>query len=422
MHNPHHMRIKGGIYHARMKIPEDVREAFGGKREFSQTLDTGRLPEARQRAPLVIAIWEQKISEARGELKTPVDNTPAAWAKRVLADLKDPYPYRDDPRADGAGAALEEQYEAGLITAKESRKALRVIHGSEVLLRTHSAAFLEEMYKGKSRSSMSGALNHFLNKFITPEDITPVALRAWWQAAAKVSSANTIERVLSVSKGFMRYLRNHDLVKAQYTDLLKDEDLRTPKTATKPQPYQPFTVPQCLDLIERAKLVKTGSDNLVTLMQVGMYTGARIEEVASIKRSDIHLEGDWLLIRGTKTSASENREVPIHPDLKVILVAVLASHSDNYLIPGLPADKHGNRANAIGKQFGRLKAAAGFTTRSKCFHSYRKTFVTQMEQAGVPEGVVADIVGHEKNTITYGVYSGGSSLTQKKQAILKIMY
>ena len=43
-----------------------------------------------------------------------------------------------------------------------------------------------------------------------------------------------------------------------------------------------------------------------------------------------------------------------------------------------------------------------------------------MEQAEVPEGVTADIVGHEKQTITYGLYSGGTSNQQKLDAILKL--
>ena len=40
----------------------------------------------------------------------------------------------------------------------------------------------------------------------------------------------------------------------------------------------------------------------------------------------------------------------------------------------------------------------------------------------VPESVTADIVGHEKKTMTYGLYSGGSSLKQKLEAINKIKY
>ena len=52
----------------------------------------------------------------------------------------------------------------------------------------------------------------------------------------------------------------------------------------------------------------------------------------------------------------------------------------------------------IGKRVGRLKKRLGFGA-TKVFHSIRKTVITQLEQAGVPESVTADIVGHEKKTI-----------------------
>ncbi len=45
-----------------------------------------------------------------------------------------------------------------------------------------------------------------------------------------------------------------------------------------------------------------------------------------------------------------------------------------------------------------------------------------MENAGVPENVVADIVGHEKPTMTYGLYSGGVSLAVKRAALAKLAY
>jgi len=44
------------------------------------------------------------------------------------------------------------------------------------------------------------------------------------------------------------------------------------------------------------------------------------------------------------------------------------------------------------------------------FHSIRKTAATVFEQAVVPEGVTADIIGHEKQAMTYGLYSGGTSV------------
>ena len=42
--------------------------------------------------------------------------------------------------------------------------------------------------------------------------------------------------------------------------------------------------------------------------------------------------------------------------------------------------------------------------------------------AGVPENIAADIVGHNKRTMTYGLYSGGTSTQQKYDAINKVQY
>ena len=41
---------------------------------------------------------------------------------------------------------------------------------------------------------------------------------------------------------------------------------------------------------------------------------------------------------------------------------------------------------------------------------------------GVAENIVADIVGHEKTTMTTGLYSGGLSLAVKRDALDKLAY
>jgi integrase len=81
--------------------------------------------------------------------------------------------------------------------------------------------------------------------------------------------------------------------------------------------------------------------------------------------------------------------------------------------------KLGQPFNAIGKRFGRLKQSLGHGPE-KVFHSIRKTVITLLENAGVTEGVAADIVGHEKATLTYGLYSSGTSTSIKYEALKKI--
>jgi hypothetical protein len=40
----------------------------------------------------------------------------------------------------------------------------------------------------------------------------------------------------------------------------------------------------------------------------------------------------------------------------------------------------------------------------------------------VPEGVAADILGHEKKTLSCGLYSAGSSMQRKREAVEKLVY
>jgi integrase len=60
--------------------------------------------------------------------------------------------------------------------------------------------------------------------------------------------------------------------------------------------------------------------------------------------------------------------------------------------------------------------------RDHVFHSIRKTLTTKLENAEVTENIASDIVGHDKPNLTYGLYSGGTSLEVKRKAIEKISY
>jgi integrase len=101
---------------------------------------------------------------------------------------------------------------------------------------------------------------------------------------------------------------------------------------------------------------------------------------------------------------------------------LVGDSNSGYLIPSDSANQYDNRGDALSKRFGRLKATMGFTKGSEVFHSIRKTLITLMENAGVAEGVAADIVGHEKQTMTYGLYSMGSMLEIKREALSKAVY
>lgn len=154
------------------------------------------------------------------------------------------------------------------------------------------------------------------------------------------------------------------------------------------------------------------------LIRLGAHTGCRIEELCSLRLEDVSSVS--ISIKDPKTPAGI-REIPIHKDIRKLVGGLQKTSTDGYLISGLTFNKYGNRSNAVGKRFGRLKKKLDFGP-SHVFHSFRNTLARKLEEAGIPENIAARIVGHEFSTMTYGLYSGGVSLEVKQEAINQIGY
>ena len=84
-------------------------------------------------------------------------------------------------------------------------------------------------------------------------------------------------------------------------------------------------------------------------------------------------------------------------------------------------NKYGDRSNAIGKSFGRLKTRLGYCP-DYVFHSLRKSFSNQVENSGGPHNVAARLMGHELSDMTFGGYSDGLMFERLREAIAKVDY
>jgi hypothetical protein len=134
-----------------------------------------------------------------------------------------------------------------------------------------------------------------------------------------------------------------------------------------------------------------------------------------------HVSGDVLTIPGTKTDAAV-RKVPLHSAIKALVERLVTSSKDGgHLIPVATQNQYDERSAPIGKRFGRMKAEMGFGPEH-VFHSTRKTVATLLEAAQCSEGIAADILGHDKPTMTYGLYSGGSSMATRREWIEKAIH
>jgi integrase len=152
---------------------------------------------------------------------------------------------------------------------------------------------------------------------------------------------------------------------------------------------------------------------LADLILLALYTGARIEELCSLRRNDVERKsGAWRIsVRKSKTKAGIRTIAVAHSVPAAILLRrhKAAKQPADALFPELkPGGYDGKLSWHVSKAFGRYRTARGLPAAVD-FHSFRRTLITLMENLGMDQVRIARYVGHELPTIAATVYSGGSS-------------
>ncbi|HET6519925.1 MAG TPA: hypothetical protein VFG47_08895 [Geminicoccaceae bacterium] len=62
------------------------------------------------------------------------------------------------------------------------------------------------------------------------------------------------------------------------------------------------------------------------------------------------------------------------------------------------------------------------TRKGVDFHSFRRCAATALERARVPESEAVQVLGHEKMSMSYGVYSLGLNLKALRETVERIAY
>jgi integrase len=422
-----YLELRRRKFYACHDLPPDVREAFRQPdkkppRRLVRSLDTSDYTVAKARAASLEAQWRADIARARGGNGLEAD---AEWWRRRYLDAK-----TDDERA-----AVREQIEAGAdliyltslrdddpaeVRAKQDR-FLGLATGKLVKLDLHLEEYLDTLAGRNEKKSvaMKGAT---IRKFVAGlpycADVTRKALQEWINRAAGEGAAPaTIRRAMSELRGYWRYLVSVQAVADDPDPLSKLVIPGNGKKRAKAEERKPFLPADVVRLLHEAR---RKDQQVAELIELGMWTGARLEELAALSVERVNLDRRYIEISDAKSAAGW-RQVPVHKNLLPTLRQLVNDSKDGYILSGLNANRFGDRGDALGKRFGRLKRALGFGDQF-VFHSIRKTVATLLEDAGVGENVAADILGHEKPTMTYGLYSGGTSLAVKAKAIAKLRY
>ncbi len=203
-------------------------------------------------------------------------------------------------------------------------------------------------------------------------------------------------------------------------------------------------------LDKKIGLVKTETQYWSSLLYI--YTGARLNEIASLLPSDIKhdLETNiWYIDitdekeqgKTVKTDAAI-RTVPIHSKLIELgfldfveqsqkkSKALIKKSPKKTLKPRLFYDLKYNANSGWGRRVAdwfnnRFLTTLGLKIRTrKTLHSLRHSFITKLSIAGVQTSYIKSLVGHEGNTVTEQTYThyGLKHLPTLKDAIEKVIY
>ena len=217
-----------------------------------------------------------------------------------------------------------------------------------------------------------------------------------------------------------------------YINVKLFEGMKVGRANATKEERQPFTPDAMVTMFKEltqnnSGLVKSDSHKWGTL--IGMFTGARLNEVAQLLIDDIQEEdGVWFFNisdegenqKEVKNKASK-RKVPIHSSL--FEAGFLDFYKSRQRGKQLFPDYRFTKSNGYGRNLGRwfnesFTPKLGIKTPRHVFHSFRHTMITRLIQAEAPPEKAKCIVGHEQAGVTFQVYMRERyTLAQLKETI-----
>lgn len=459
---------KTGFYRIRMRVPLDLREVMG-KSERIVSLGTKDPKEAEAQAPSAIAKARAEFNAARAASGPPrrmahieVMALCGDWYRDFLAL------WEEDPgdRADWEEFAalmvgkLEDLERYGPIALKQERQELndakrflaaKGIPADEDSVRRFASALMETKLKAastlKARSAGDYSPDRYLETFPQqpqgqpkPDPLPAKDLLAAWETERK-PAAKTREKYSGTFRNITRVLGFDDLRRITPDDVLKfkrhrlevekrhpgtvEDDIRNagavckwgvrnrflssnpfdglapkaPRTLTSREPYSD----------EEARLILTAARKEKGWLRWGpwllCFTGARIGELAELRRKDVREENgvSFLDIRPYEARPGKNatmqRMIPLHPAVIdegfLAYVATLPHDPNGPLFPCIPPDPLGKRGTTAQARLGRwTRGKLNLKDQKKApAHSWRHRMEDELRKVNMHPELMDAITG-----------------------------
>jgi integrase len=423
-----------GIYRFRKFVPKELREIIG-QREIKVSLRTTDLETAKRRLALEVIKADRRFAEARRVLANPE----ARAFRAVQQDIED---RRKRPRTDdeldaeslGLTDALEVAVEGNAkrrpdpVRAKTLRAVLAVresdpdgIQASSEDNPTLSVLFdrwrTERTPPPKTWQEWTTARKRFeqvLGGDVPVRMITKAHFRAYKESLLRTPkrpgnsamlSPASVTKGLGAIRSVLAWAVGQGYLEQNPADGIRHAGARSAEQRSRRLPYDADDLKRIFSTKR-----KPGVDTWLPLL--GLWTGARLEELGGLRVEDVKKEGivPYIFIRASDGRRLKNRGsercVPLHSELvRAGSLDYVRSQPGPALFPELKVDSHGVRTRMWGKRFARhVRVVFGVTDKRKAsFHSFRHAFV-DAARAVMNEEHRHAITGHSGGGVgrTYG--------------------
>lgn len=244
-------------------------------------------------------------------------------------------------------------------------------------------------------------------------------------------SALRINKTIGFLRDFFAYSINNRLY-FQENPFLNLNISRKSKLAQKVKSYEAFSDDDLKNIFENPLYLEyMNKSDYYWLPILALYSGARIEELASLTLAQIRQEdGIWFFKIDKAKNKNSVRQVPLHPQIiELGFLEYMESVKDKggQLFPHLKDSINGLSKNCS-RRFGQYLEKIKITDDRKVFHSFRSTFINRMTYLNTHPAILMAMVGHyeqsklDLSSPHFAIYQKNKPMGVLKESLEKLTY
>lgn len=446
-----------GIFYLRYIIPKSLREYFSGRSEIRKSLATRNPKLAKFLSKQIGYKIEQLFYNLRhhGNYESYMKSNPNPLAYYSLTIARkngpaitietDPNNETDHKNAMEMVKALQMGSVLGAtpdIFESQHTEISDVISGRTIIdvIEKYTVSH-KEKWKEKTFADYKSILSRFADyarskkvmsiNQVTADFIQDFKLSLIAPSGSKLG-ARRADFIISVLHGFFNYA-SHSGYFTQKNIPTENQRTLNRRDKAKLDGYSFFEKEDLQSIFNPLHLYAVKKPHEFWLPLIGLFTGARINEIAQI-----YLD-DFLIIDGCHVlkicndqpdqslkSPAAKRIIPLHPSLINIglidyIEDVKKLPNAKRLFPYLPFGRDGYGA-LPSKAFARYLRKINVIDGKKVFHSLRKTMNNRLKELGISEETRSQLSGHAHDSINSNIYTQPHQLSYLKSVIDQLSF